>query len=87
MAASRRPVTVWCFTDGKAGHENQVQGLLSALGRMVPLDVHTLPADCERHPAWALLRGRFAAGSDLPDPELIIGAGRATHLPLSLIHI
>lgn len=82
MAASRRPVTVWCFTDGKAGHENQVQGLLSALGRTVPLDVHTLPADCERHPVWALLRGRFNAGSDLPDPELIIGAGRATHLPM-----
>ena len=38
MTARHGPVTAWCFTDGKAGHANQVQGLLAALRTHVTVD-------------------------------------------------
>ncbi|MDX1698650.1 MAG: ELM1/GtrOC1 family putative glycosyltransferase, partial [Thiohalobacterales bacterium] len=76
------PVVVWCFTDGKAGHANQVQGLLAALRGILPVDAHTLQVADIRMPLWSLVSGRFAAGRDMPDPDLLLGAGRATHLPM-----
>jgi hypothetical protein len=75
-------VVVWCLTDGKAGHANQAQGLLASLRELVPIDAHTLPVTDIHMPLWSLLSGRFAAGRELPDPDLILGAGRATHLPM-----
>jgi mitochondrial fission protein ELM1 len=81
-AEQGRPVVVWCFTDGKAGHENQVQGLLAALRTHIPVEDYVIPAARDRHPLWSLLTGRDAAGRGLPDPDLIAGAGRATHLPM-----
>lgn len=82
MVASRCPVIAWCFTDGKAGHENQVQGLLTALRRHTPVEDFPISADGHRYPFWSLLTGRDATGAGLPDPNLIVGAGRATHLPM-----
>ena len=71
MLASRPPVTVWCFTDGKAGHENQVQGLLAALRKHLPIEDHTIPASADHHPLWSLLTGRDAVGKGLPAPSRI----------------
>ncbi|MBW8306112.1 MAG: mitochondrial fission ELM1 family protein, partial [Thiobacillus sp.] len=72
---------VWIVSDGKPGHVNQSLGLAEALARATATDIHTLPA----LPAWrawvALLLKRFA-GNTLPKPDLIIGAGHATHVTL-----
>ncbi len=77
-AASR---VVWVVSDGKPGHLNQSLGLAEALARATPTTIHTLPA----LPAWrvllALLLKRFP-GPVLPAPDLIVGAGHATHLTL-----
>ena len=69
------PCVIWRFTDGKAGHEAQSRGLAQALARLRPVVRHDLPAPKIR-PG---LRQHWAA---LPDPDLIIGAGHAAHLPM-----
>ncbi len=74
-------MVVWRLTDGKPGHESQTLGLVQALARRRPVECHDVPvAAC--HPFSDLLSHRFPAGAGLPAPDLLIGAGRATHLPL-----
>lgn len=68
-------------TDGKAGHLNQMRGLAHALGARTPVETHRVDAPGRWASAWSWLLGRFAPVRDLPDPDLIICAGRATHLP------
>lgn len=73
---------VWRFVDGKPGHENQTAGLIRALEKLQPLDVHTL----EAMPAWKALLAyigvNFPAVTSTPAPDLIIGAGHRTHLSM-----
>ncbi|HEB97230.1 MAG TPA: nucleoside-diphosphate sugar epimerase [Sedimenticola thiotaurini] len=74
-------MVVWRLTDGKPGHESQSRGLVQALARQRPLQCHDIPvAGGAALPD--LLRRRFPAGAGLPAPDLLIGAGHATHLPL-----
>jgi mitochondrial fission protein ELM1 len=76
------PVTIWRFIDGKPGHENQSAGLVQALAERLPVEVHELPAIGPLAAAGHWLRGRFPPGEGLPAPDLILGAGHATHLPM-----
>ena len=73
---------IWRFSDGKAGHDHQSQGLIAALERYQALEVVTLPP----LPATAALKaglwGRWADWMALPAPDLLIGAGHRTHLSL-----
>jgi len=74
-------LVVWLVTDGKPGHENQSRGLAEALARATPSEIHLYPA----LPAWrAGLAGlrKNLPGKSLPAPDLIIGAGHATHMTL-----
>ena len=73
---------VWRFADGLRGHENQIDGLIEALTERVRLDIHTLatPREARLRAAWQALRGKPFA--ELPDPDLLVGAGTATHVPL-----
>ncbi len=75
-------LVVWRFSDGKAGHDNQSQGLVEALARLRPVETHTLnplpPAAALK--AW--LFGRLSSWNDLPAPALLLGAGHGTHLSL-----
>jgi mitochondrial fission protein ELM1 len=81
-AAARVPLVVWRFTDGKPGHENQGLGLLDALRERVPVNDFTIQAAECRASLAAWLPGHTGPGRSLPDPDLIIGAGHATHLPM-----
>jgi hypothetical protein len=75
-------IVVWRFTDGKAGHENQVEGLVIALRERRPLQefqVHI--ADC-RKGLVECIRGHDPFGEERTGPDLIVGAGHATHLPM-----
>ncbi len=81
-AAGKRPLLiVWIVSDGKPGHVNQSLGLAEALARAIPTAIHTLPAQPTLRAglAW-LLRRPLAQG--LPAPDLILGAGHASHLTL-----
>ncbi|MFO7542068.1 MAG: mitochondrial fission ELM1 family protein [Thiobacillus sp.] len=74
-------LVVWVVSDGKPGHLNQSLGLAEALARAAPTEIHTLRA----LPAWrawlALLLKRLPS-KPLPKPDLIVGAGHATHMTL-----
>ena len=76
---------IWRFTDGKLGHENQTSGLVAALGlkrdsRVIDVPIASLPSS-PKLLLLALFRRKI---SDFPSekPDLIIGAGRATHIPM-----
>ncbi len=75
-------MTVWAFTDGKAGHENQTRGLIAALTRRMPLDVRWIKAPAYSAVLTNLMTKRFLPGAALPSPHLLIGAGHRTHLPM-----
>ncbi|MDX1605184.1 MAG: mitochondrial fission ELM1 family protein [Candidatus Competibacterales bacterium] len=77
-----RPVVVWRLLDGKPGHENQTRGLVRALGRHRALVVHDQPVPARAAALRDALLGRWSPGVGLPDPDLLLGAGHATHLPL-----
>jgi len=71
----------WRFSDGKAGHDAQSRGLLEALARHLTVDsidlaVPPLP--------WRWFGVAPPAARRLPPPDLLVGAGHATHLPLLL---
>ncbi|MFG0275206.1 MAG: mitochondrial fission ELM1 family protein [Phycisphaerales bacterium] len=67
-------------TDGKAGHLNQMRGLVHALGARAQVASHRIDAPGPWSCAWGWLLARFARGAGLPDPDLILCAGRSTHL-------
>ncbi|MBZ0071610.1 MAG: mitochondrial fission ELM1 family protein [Gammaproteobacteria bacterium] len=77
-----RPLTIWRFIDGKPGHENQSAGLVQALRVLRPVEVHDLPVPGEIAAVGAWLARRFPWGRALPAPDLLLGAGHATHWPL-----
>lgn len=61
-------ITVWCITDDKPGHKNQLKGLLQAMAERTALDFYWLSINDRRN--W----------QNLPAPTLIIAAGSHTHL-------
>ena len=75
-------ITIWRFTDGKRGHDNQSLGLAEALCRLAPCQLETLTDSSGWLNVFNWLFGRFAPGTQLPKPDLIIGAGHATHWPM-----
>lgn len=80
-SATTQPLVVWVVSDGKPGHVNQSLGLAEALARATPTDIYTVHA----LPIWrawlALLLKRFPRHT-FPAPDLLVGAGHATHLTL-----
>lgn len=75
-------LVVWRLLDGKPGHENQTLGLVRALQQRARVESYDIPVERIARPLLGWLMGRFEAGNDLPDPQLILGAGHATHLPM-----
>lgn len=67
------PDTIWYFSDGKPGHDNQTRGLIQALQTHRALTICPVPLP---------KRWRWRLPNDLPAPTLLMGAGHATHLAL-----
>lgn len=74
----RRPLCVWLVCDGKPGHENQSLGLAEAIGRLVPCEHYRVPLAGKRG-LISRIRQALAASAGLPAPDLVVGAGHATH--------
>ncbi len=70
---------VWRFSDGRPGHDAQSLGLVQALQARCKLELHQLSVGSRYAALGAWLTGRYAAGRRLPSPDLLIGAGHATH--------
>ena len=71
--------TIWRFTDGKAGHDNQTRGLVQALGERLQTAVSELDVTGFGSTLTDLCSRRYRPGRHLPDPDLLVGAGHATH--------
>lgn len=75
-------MVIWRFTDGKPGHEKQTLGLAHALLRHRVGECHDIPAADRGTALLHWLQGRFPVGTALPAPDLLLGAGHATHFAL-----
>lgn len=73
--------TIWLIGDGKPGHENQSLGLADAIARRVPCAVHRISIAGKRG-LLTRVRAAIQASAGLPEPDLIIAAGHATHFAL-----
>lgn len=80
--ASERSRVIWRFVDAKPGHEGQSEGLANALAERFAVQVHTLASPPALRAAGYWFGRRFPPASAYPDPDLLVGAGHATHLPM-----
>ena len=76
------PLVIWRLLDGKAGHESQTAGLVAALERAGVVNCHDIVVPRRRFALKDWIQGRCRFGADLPDPQLLLGAGNRTHVAL-----
>jgi len=79
--STQTPV-IWRISDGKPGHDSQSKGLIGALNQIRPCDCHDIKLADIRPGFLDFLFKKFPASEELPNPDMIIGAGHETHLPL-----
>ncbi len=82
VATGQAPLTLWRFIDGKPGHQNQTAGLVSALADRVAVDSHDILVKPDWRNWLGLLTARCPLAKGLPDPDILLGAGHATHIAL-----
>ena len=75
-------VVIWRLLDGRSGHENQVIGLTEAISRSRAVQFFDIYINQSLRGLRSLIPGRLSFAKTLPAPDLLIGAGHATHLPL-----
>jgi uncharacterized protein len=73
-------LTVWRLIDGKAGHESQSLGLVNSLAKQTTCNFIDIEVSNWLEALASYLTGTWGLGADLPLPDLIVGAGHATHL-------
>ncbi|MBL1142242.1 MAG: nucleoside-diphosphate sugar epimerase [Proteobacteria bacterium] len=73
---------IWRITDGKAGHDSQSIGLCKAINRLKASECIDLPIQPSLTYFKNFFLKQFPLGNNLPDPNIIIGAGHSTHLPM-----
>lgn len=74
-------LVVWRLLDGKPGHEKQSLGLLQGLASLAPVAAYELDMRFKAM-FWRQIRRHLRGEADFPQPDLIIGVGHATHLPM-----
>ncbi len=77
-----KALSIWCFKDGKIGHENQSLGLIRAIGKYMPYETREFTGRASFKTAFWLMRKKFPPGNDAPPPDLIIGAGHQIHFAM-----
>ena len=80
--AENSPVVLWQIHDGKRGHLSQSTGLIEALRRRVMLSVHQVRTPPLSQALASCVSGTIGWAGDLPAPQVAVGAGHATHVPL-----
>lgn len=75
-------MVIWRLVDGKPGHEKQTLGLAQALLHNRAGTCFDLPVASRSSSLMQWLQGRFPIGAKLPVPDILIGAGHATHFAL-----
>lgn len=75
-------ITISLLSDGKPGHEAQLQGLGQALARRRPVTLTWINVAARRASWMDLLRGRYPDLTAPNIPTLAVGAGHGTHRQL-----
>jgi mitochondrial fission protein ELM1 len=75
-------LVIWRLIDGKPGHENQSLGLINSLKNKVNCQSFDIKVNNKFEALFNILTSTWPLGCDLPLPDLIVGAGHATHLHL-----
>ncbi|OYY49377.1 MAG: nucleoside-diphosphate sugar epimerase [Methylophilales bacterium 28-44-11] len=73
-------IIIWRLIDGKPGHENQSLGLVNSLRQKVNSKCFDIRVSNDLDALFNLFTATWGLASGLPLPDLIIGAGHATHL-------
>jgi uncharacterized protein len=73
---------IWRLLDGRPGHENQVKGLTEAIARRIPVQCCDIVIDRSLGGLRSLIPGRMSFAESLPVPDLLVGAGHSTHVPM-----
>jgi len=75
------PIHIWLLGDGKPGHENQSTGLAEAIARLVTAEIRKIPVGPKSHVIFRI-RDAMRETDGLHKPDLLLGAGHATHTVL-----
>ena len=78
---------IWRFVDGKPGHEKQSAGLIQGIESIRPIEVHEIDVRFKAFFWRQVFCGLRRETPDLPEPDLLIGVGHRTHLPLLIARI
>jgi uncharacterized protein len=81
VTALTKSPTIWLLGDGKPGHENQELGLADAISRRMPCEVYRISLAGKRRLLHRIQAAKRAS-TVFPKPDLIVGAGHATHVAL-----
>ncbi len=82
---ARAVPVIWRVLDDRTGHQNQVLGLTDAIQRQLPVICHDVRVGARLGYVRFLFPGRSESLRRLPSPDLLIGAGHASHLPLLVL--
>lgn len=80
-------IVVWQFVDGKPGHQKQSTGLLQGLEALCPIEVYDIDVRCQAMLWRQVRRSLLNETPDFPAPDLLIGVGHGTHLPLMVARV
>ena len=76
----KKPIKIWRFTDGKAGHEKQSMAAINALSKKNNCEVFDIDLPTKNSFFGAFFSGKLKTLKKLDKPSLIIGVGHQTHL-------
>lgn len=82
MAGGISKLVIWRFFDGKPGHDRQSQGLVNALGLVTQVASYDFNVARQRISLRHFIQRELPFGTDAPDPDLIVGAGRRCQWPI-----
>jgi uncharacterized protein len=80
--AERNHLTIWRFSDGRAGHDSQSNGLINALNKQLLCRSYDISVPFSFSRLAGCLFKKLPHLTQLPDPDFLIGAGHATHIPM-----
>ncbi len=77
-----KETVIWRFSDGKPGHDQQSAGLVDALRERRAITECRVDITGPGRSAWWWFARRYPPGEGLPPPDLLLGAGHASHFHL-----
>jgi uncharacterized protein len=83
-ANAKRNKVIWRFSDNRAGHDSQSIGFVSALQERVDCEIYNIHVPFPLSSYASAVLKKLPLVSHLPNPDLLVGAGHASHFPMLL---